>query len=201
MKFGRHDFVKLRGAVALCVLLAGAGAAAALLVVKEKRQAELALAAAEGQRNQNTARLRQSSSEEQEIKAKAVLFQDLIRRGIVGSENRLDWIELLRELRDRHRLPSVDYEIAPQQKLQSIADGYEFQSSTMRLGMRLLHEEDLLRLLGELRRDAKALIVPRECTLARLAGGTGEDRGGIEAQLRADCSLQWITVRRPEKAS
>lgn len=198
MKLGRAELLKLRGPLALCIALAATGAAGVWLVLKEKQQAARMLVAAEAQRKQNETRLLQVRSEEQEIKQKASRFLQLGARGILGSENRLDWIEQLRDLRDRQKLAEVEYEIAPQQKLDTTPDGHEFQSSNMRIELRLLHEEDLLRFLDALQKEARALVLPRECALNRQAAGSAPHNGPA-AQLKADCQLQWITIRSPEK--
>jgi len=200
MKLGRAEFIKLRGSILLCVGLIGVGAAMVVLTQREMKRAGRDLIAAELKQRQSETRLRQVSNEELEIKQKSALFQDLRERGVIGAENRLDWVELLREVRDRQKLYAVDYEISPQQKLEGSAGGYEFQSSNMRLALHLLHEEDLLRALTDLRRNARALLLPRDCVLTRLPRGTGETRGP-QAQLKADCSLQWVTIRAPREKS
>ena len=85
-------------------------------------------------------------------------------RGIIGPEQRLEWVELLKEIRDKRRLIDLQYEIAPQRLLDGNPTGrYAFHSSAMKLQLRLLHEEDLTRLIGDLRSQAKALIRVRSC--------------------------------------
>lgn len=200
MKFSSEDLVKLRGGLILCLLLSAAGGAAVFYALKEHKVAMRELVAAEQRRSDTENRLRLVSSEEREIKEKTALFQQLQTRGIIGTENRLDWVELLRETREKLRLYDVEYEILPQQQLDTTA-GHQFHLSPMRLDMRLLHEEDLLRLLQEVRTRATALVLPRECSIARLPQPAQSDRLGPQPQLTANCTLQWITVRGPEKKS
>lgn len=202
MTLTKADFAKLRGALLLFVILVAAGAATVYFTLEEQKRATLARAKAIDLRSKAETRLRLVSSEEQEIKQKSAQFQQMIDRGIVGIENRLDWVELLRETRDRNRLFEFGYEITPQEKLASVPPGYDFNSSLMKIDLPLLHEGDLLHLLDDIQRDARALVIPRECRLTRMPPRPpGSDQRGPAANLRAACTLQWITVRAPEKKS
>ena len=133
-------------------------------------------------------------SEEGEIRQKAAVFDRLAARGVIGEEERLEWVELLNEIRDRRRLPEVQYEFAPQRALERAGAGASgLYASAMKLQAQLLHEEDLVRLLGDLRERAPALIQVKRCDLSRLpAADTGKLRQG---SLRADCLIDWITLR------
>lgn len=193
MKLGAREIRKIGGSLAVLALVAAIAAAAGFAASRERRAARADLVAATALRNDAQARLRMASSEEQEIKQKAALFQALQARGIIGDERRLDWVELLREVRERHRLFAATYEISPQQKIDS-AGGFDFRTSTMRLQLPLLHEEDLLRLFADVQQQASALIVPAECAVSRLPRGGDRDAAGLPPQLRAECSLRWITV-------
>lgn len=193
MKLDAADIRKIRGSLALCLLLIAGGAGALILVEKQKLLAGAELARAEKARAQAQTRLRQVSDEEQEVKQRSAQFQLLLGRGIIGEERRLDWIELLREIRERHRLFEIDYEIAPQQKLgDDAAGGYEFRTSTMKVQVPLLHEEDLLRLIADLQVEAPALLVPRQCRLDRRPPSSAPS--ARQANLEATCTLQWITI-------
>ena len=78
---------------------------------------------------------------------------------MIGEEARLEWIELLNEIRERRRLPGIRYEFAPRRPLDRDQTGaFGLYASAMKLQARLLHEEDLTRLLSDLRERAPALI-------------------------------------------
>ena len=68
----------------------------------------------------------------------------------------------------------------------------------MKLELKLLHEEDLTRLLDDLRREAPALIQPRRCDISRLARTAAD--GVSTASLQAGCLIDWITVRKADSA-
>lgn len=195
MKFTVRDLVKLRlpilGTLTL-FLVTG------LLVWWSMQQAQKA----EHERNGAAAgmsqveqRLRQVRTEEQELKDRALMFQKMQNSGITGEERRLDWTELLRKIQQDMRLPGMSYEFGAQKSLESVnGAAFAYFSSPMRLQLRLLHEEDLLNFLARVQREAKALVLVRNCKLAPQTGGS-DGRSAI-AQLNAECELQWVTVRR-----
>jgi hypothetical protein len=64
----------------------------------------------------------------------------------------------------------------------------------MRLQLQLLHEGELLTFLAELRDAVQAMVQVRSCAIERIApGNTGQ--GNNNAQLKAECTLEWITLR------
>ena len=70
----------------------------------------------------------------------------------------------------------------------------------MQMRMKLLHEEDLLNFLADLRASAQAYLRVRRCDVERLPKAAGESRG-IPPQLGADCTIDWITIREKKAAS
>ena len=199
MKFGPHDLRRLQAGLFVMVLAVALGAAAVVFSRDRIAAAQAAFTAAQGQRNEIDGKLRQVRNEESEIRQKAALFNSLQARGVIGEEPRLEWVELLKEIRDRHRLIEVRYEFAPQHALDKAPAGtLGLYASTMKLQVRLLHEEDLTRLLGDLRRQARALIQVRRCDVARLPR-TGADNA-LQGLLQADCVIDWITVREVDKS-
>jgi hypothetical protein len=63
----------------------------------------------------------------------------------------------------------------------------------MRLQMDLLHEMDLLNLLGDLRQAGYFAV--QDCTLKRhAAAGAGPGGSGTAPALGAECELLWLTL-------
>ena len=58
-----------------------------------------------------------AQAEELEIAQKIDRYRQLAARGAIGAENRLAWVELIRDTRSRHRLGALDYEFSPQRPL------------------------------------------------------------------------------------
>ena len=190
MKLSSADFPRLRLSIATALLMVALGTASVHLTLSSTRQARIAQAAAQSERDDVDGKLRRLRSEEAEIRQKSALFNSLQARGVFGEEPRLEWAELLKAIADRHRLLDLQYEIAPQRALDDgPGSAFVFYASAMQVRLKLLHEEDLTRLLGDLRQHASALIDVRSCKLWRLPRGDGV------AQLQADCRIDWITLR------
>jgi hypothetical protein len=195
MKFGKNDFAKIRGGLLATILAIALGTACVLLSVQQTKSAKLANSTATAADTEFEKKLRQVRNEEDEIRQKSALFSNLQARGVIGEEQRLDWVELLRDIRDKRRLIDLQFEISAQRSLDSKPDNsFSFYTSTMKLQLKLLHEEDLTRFLDDLRSQAKALIQTKSCNVSRLHHVTGERSNNL-AQLHADCQIDWITVR------
>lgn len=200
MKLGRADLPQVRSALLAALLMIAAGSFGAYLAFTAERRARVELATAQQARDAIDGRLRRVRGEETEIRHKAALFDALQARGVIGDEQRLEWVELIKAISERHRLLDVRYEIAAQQPLDATAPAagdtaYAFYASRMRIELELLHEEDLTRLLDDLRRQARALIRVRQCSVERLAADGKREDG---AQLHASCLIDWITLRRAD---
>lgn len=195
----REDFRRIGLSLAAAVIMIAAGGAAVFgssqLLQAEKKDN----GAAKAKRADIQGRLARARDEEVEIKKKVARFSELSSHGIIGLEQRLDWIEQIRQIKNTRKLLDVLYEIAPQQPVDtailpgSSAD-FEFVSSSMQLKMQLLHEEDLLHFLADLRAAAQAFLRVRQCDVQRLPKSAGEGRG-IPPHLSATCTIDWITIR------
>lgn len=196
MKFEARDLKKLRWQLAIAAGLVIAACAIAYLSLIATQKAEAEYRAAAARHTQIDKKLLQVRIEEEEIKNRAALFVHLQEKGILGDEKRLDWVEMLREIQRRLRLPDMNYEFAPQKRLEGDGGGeYAFFSSSMKLRLRLMHEEDLLNFLDRVQHEAKAVVLTRSCNIARQPGSELKTPLG---QLNADCELDWITVRKAD---
>ncbi len=195
MKLNPSDWRKLQLSLAAFLALSLAGGTLVFYSQEKLQRAKIQLAGADAQKQQAEGKLKQVKDEESEIKLKASLFSNLVARGIVGEEQRLDWVELLRDIRNNRRIIDMQYEFAPQQTMPGTLGNWNFYVSTMQLQMQLLHEEDLLNVLADLRNTAKAQILVKACETTRLP--RQEAATGIKANLQAQCSLDWVTVRGP----
>ena len=198
MKLTTADFAKLQYSLLAALLMAAIGAGSVFFALNQSKAAKVARNAAQAERNEFAGKLDRVRSEEREIKQKSAVFAELQKRGVVGEEQRLEWVELLKDIRDKRRLIDLQYEFAPQRALEITAAGapasaYAFYASSMKMQVKLLHEEDLTRLLGDLRQQAAALIQVKACNVSRIAHGAGES--SLAAQLQADCLIDWITLR------
>ena len=124
-------------------------------------------------------------------------FIELYRRGIVGREHRLNWIETLRVASEHVKLPGLTYSISPQKKYSpgfSVNLGkFSLYSSTMKLNINMLHEGDLSRLIKDMNEHAEGIFTVTECNFTRPNKDLIESRDAVN--IRADCELQWLNIR------
>ena len=126
-------------------------------------------------------------------------FRDLQTAGIVGEEQRLAWIETLREVAAQVQLPSLRYRIERRTAYEAglALDGvYRPFSTVVRIEAGLLHEGDLERLIRELAVRGAGLHRIERCDVHR-AGPSFVMRPGA-INLSAKCDLRWITLTRVE---
>jgi hypothetical protein len=195
VRFTREELRKLALPSALALALLAAGAAiiwsgdAALAAAKRQ------IAAAEAERAQAAERLARISEEEREVTAKLDVYKQLKSLNILGEERRLEWADAITRIRTQRELLDLSYRV-DRQKLLLSAPGkpanVDIFASTMRVQLALLHEEDLLRFLNDLRNSGNAYYSVKSCTLNR----TGPTATGttITPRLRADCEIDLVTI-------
>lgn len=196
MSLTREELRRLALPLVLALALLGAGAALIWTGNRSLADALRALAAAQSERSQNTERLARISEEEREVKEKLQVYDHLKRLNILGEENRLEWADAMTRIRAQRDLLDLKYRVERQRLLASVPGkpgNVDFHASAMRVELALLHEEDLLRFLGDLRDSGNAYYVVRRCALSR----TGQAAPGsptLSPRLRADCDIDLVTV-------
>ena len=194
MKIGVNDLSKLRFSLLAALLMSAAGAAAVYASLTLNQAAIVEKSAARTERNEFDGKLKRVRNEESEIKLKSAIFNTLQTQGIIGDEQRLEWVELLKSIRDKRRLFDLQYEIEPQRPLDAGArSGLAFFASAMKIQLKLLHEEDLTRFIDDLRRNAPALILVNNCNVSRLPQQQSA-ASDVQAHLLAECRIDWITI-------
>ncbi len=203
MKLSQRDFKKIQWATLLliaCLLVAGLTVWLAVKQQKTARQENLRHTAAEREIAANLVRAR---NEEQELRDKIIRFEALKQRGIVGTEQRLDWVEIINQIKKEHRIVKFDYEISPQRKADAAlipdgadAGGLSFMASQMKLTLTLLHEGELLQVLDDLRNQAPAWISLRACQITRQKmSPVAAVQPTANAAIQAECTLEWLTIK------
>lgn len=189
------NFPSIRRSLLTFIALIALGAAAAFAALRIATEAKIANRQALAQREELRSQLARTSSEETEVRARIGRYREIQARGIVGQERRLEWIERIAQIRKARRLGDIRYELSPQRPAQlpggSTVGGDEFMASTMKLQMPLLHEDDLLGFLIDLTGSVSAFPRVRVCNVERSVDAA-PDTG---TRLRADCTVDWITVR------
>ena len=117
--------------------------------------------------------------------------------GLVGEERRLSWVESLESTNDVLRLPTLTYNLLPQEEFKR--PGFKpkrqvsVMSSPMDLSIGMLHEEDLFALLEGLRMSIRNLFTVDSCSMNRK---TAIDRSldTKKANLQTICTIRWVTI-------
>ena len=130
------------------------------------------------------------------MREKIEVYQELKRLNILGEERRLEWADAMTRIRANRELLDLRYRVERQRPLISVAGkpgSVDFYASTRQVNLALMHEEDLLRFLGDLRESGNAYYAVRRCAMTR-TGQVPTASGGLVPRLRADCSIDLITA-------
>jgi hypothetical protein len=159
------------------------------------RIAQARFGVAQSERRQNAERLARIAEEEREVNQKMDVYKQLKALNILGEEQRLEWADAINRIRVQRELLDVRYRIE-RQKLLNSAPGkpanVDFFASTMRVEMQLLHEEDLLRFLADLRASGNAYYSVKKCALTRTAQAAGG--ATMTPRLQAACDIDLVTI-------
>jgi hypothetical protein len=192
---GAGQRLAVPGIVAAALIAGGVGAVLLTQQLVRKAAGDQQAVATERQTAQD--KLARATDEEREIRERLVDYRKLLDRGVIGDEQRLDWVERIGEIKTARKLFDVRYSIDAQRAVEypGVAAGgdVEFLASSMKLDMSLLHEEDLFRFLDDLRRAISAHVVVRSCTLQRSDRPTTER--GLAPRLQATCDIDLVTIR------
>ena len=116
-----------------------------------------------------------------------IFHKGLEAHGIRGPEQRLRWVDLMRQLPGETGVDHVSFQLAPQRpfaRLPTDSGGpLQLSASAVTLQAEGIHEGRLLRFLEALQARTPGLLVIRACELERTAG-----------PVHANCSLDWITL-------
>jgi DNA-binding SARP family transcriptional activator len=195
MRFTREELRRLLAPLAIAMALVLAGAAFIWSANGALAAAQRQLLAAQAERRQNAERLARIAEEEREVSQKIDLYRRLKNLNILGDEQRLEWADAMTRIRTQRELLDLRYSVERQKLMFSAAGkpaNVDFYSSTMKVDLALLHEEDLLRFLADLRQSGNAFYSVRRCDLTR----TGQAVGGatMTPRLRALCDIDLITI-------
>lgn len=126
-------------------------------------------------------------------------YRTLLTRGLLGDEQREAWRGLLRRAREHARLDTFSYELTVRKPFpanEGTDSALLRYRSTMSLETGFAHELDFLVFIEKLMAEAPALVVPTQCALTRTPAGS--DTHNPPPPLAAQCTLDWITLKRRE---
>lgn len=205
MMLERPDLRRLAVPFAAALLLAGIGAAALVLTESSLAEAEKLKNAQHERLVAARDRLAKVSEEEQEIRTNLVQFKKVSDLGMAAGEKRLEWIEALVAIQKNRRLFQVQYTLEPQRGVdypgltqQQKGGGAIFMASRLKLELLLLHEEDLLNFLADLRSLGDSFPSLRSCSISRTESVFAAG-GPMRPRLRASCVVDMITLKAADK--
>jgi hypothetical protein len=194
--FSKEGFRALRitwlilGLAIIAAALVGWGSY--LYLQKEKRDGLMS----KRQLQEAKARVDKAQREREDLKASSEIFQDLVNRGILQQESRLDFIERLDRLKDQYRLLGLEYEISAQRPLPlnagRVFNSIDVLGSHVKMRVLALHEGDALAFLEDLATPKRGFNPINRCTLRKIDAGTA---GTLAPRVEALCSLEWISLR------
>ena len=125
------------------------------------------------------------------------LYSEYKSSGLVGDERRLSWIESLESTNQVLRLPTLAYNLNPQEDFKRpgfrLERDVSVMSSSMDLTIGMLHEEDLFALLEGLRLSIRNLFTVDSCSIVR-PSPVDRSLDTKEANLRTNCTIRWVTI-------
>ncbi len=195
MKLKRADFALLRWPLLLLVV---ALALMSLLIwgsSGEHRRLQLRAKEAEQADMRARGELLEVRAQETNYRSFSSQFEVLQAQGLTGEERRLDWIDTVRRLRERHHLQTLEYEISAQRNfVASLAPptGLNPRTSAVTLHFTTLHEGDLISFLDGLEQQAPGIFRQTRCDIQRLPAMLTDS---ASARLTARCDYDWLTLK------
>ena len=127
----------------------------------------------------------------------AAIYGQLQADGVVGGDQRLNWVQDARDAGNALGLPYLRYTTSPQRAFEApwLIPGVSapVTVSVMELQMGLVHEQDLLRLFARLR-ESPGLFQVQSCALERL--GQDATPEPDKANITGTCQLAWFSLPR-----
>jgi hypothetical protein len=166
---------------------------------KAVKKAASELSAAEGQLAEARERVQRSGEEYDNIIRFTQPYRELQRRGLVGEEQRLNWVDGLRNANADAQLYGVEWELGPQQPYAFTGDvnagSLQIQQTLMKMRFGLLYEEDVGRFFRLLAAQNVGSFAVNSCSLQRAF--TEPFQPSNQPMLKAECELAWITIPLP----
>lgn len=190
-----EELKALRVPLILLLVVLAAAAGAIYYTDLLRQQSQTTLVRAQAQLREAQTRMQRSGDEKSIIIQYVGKYRQLENAGFIGEEQRINWIDAMRNANARTDLFGVSYEIGAQQPYAHAAElapgSIALKQSRMKLDFRLLHEGDLLRFFDALREQGAGLFHLDQCTLRRTEAGTTLR---YQPNIAANCELAWITA-------
>lgn len=201
MKFTSRHLNEIKVPLAALAAVVVAGAVLISWTRAQIQQGQRALSAQETQLREARNRFQRSGEERDLIVRYKPPYEALRNAGLIGPEQRINWLDALRATNQQARLFGTEYQVSMQQPY-PYAQDYNaprlgMAQSVMKVNLRLAHEGELLRFFRQLEAQGAGAFDINECRIERTS--SADAPLGPQANLRAECELAWITIN-PEPA-
>lgn len=196
MNFAAAEIRKLIVPLLVLAALLGAGVFLVQAAGRSLERANDRLAATQKDLDKARERLARIAEEEREVKEKLAIYRRLTALHVIGHERRLEWADAMSRIRKSRDLLDLRYRVDPQKELVSVPGkpgNVDFFTSTMKVDIALLDENDLFDFLSDLRASGNAYYSVRRCAIDRV--NQAPAAGAMAPRLRADCVIDLITVQ------
>lgn len=203
MTFSKSDFPHIKWSLLIFLFVLCAGGTA--IMVSENLIAQSQRDQHNAMRQLSEARSRLATAEEdhKNMQTYTLEYNALLKRNVIGNDQRLDWIEGLEKIHKQNRVPGFmefKYAIAPQKPYipaPPLDNGnFDLNLSGMTLQFDLQHEEQLTAFFDALRTGINGWFIIDHCALERTAAATADaDDFGIAHHLKAECTGGWLTLK------
>lgn len=124
-------------------------------------------------------------------------YNDYKKRSIIGSTQRLQWIEILQALAIEYYIPNVQFTLESTTIEEETTSPYwhqdiNIQVTPMHLEMRLIHEGDLFRLMSGYLQKAQGMFSIDTCEINRKEAD--KDINYTDSEIKAICDIHWYTL-------
>ncbi|MBI1174935.1 MAG: hypothetical protein GC139_06685 [Sideroxydans sp.] len=195
----KSDLPHIKWGLLALLLASGASGAAILFSQNFLAGSQQAHKTAERQLTEARRNLSAATDDQQNMASYAQEYSILLKRNIIGNEQRLDWVDALERLRHRNFVLDFSYNISPQHSYQppvSLDPGnFNLNRSDMTLSFDLLHTGQLVNFFNALQADSKGWFMLDGCSITRIAGTINNSGPGTTPQLKAECKGGWLTLK------
>lgn len=199
MTFSKSDFALIKWSLFTFLLVLALGSAAIIASEDYIARAQVEQRATQRQLNEARKQLAAAEEDRENMNTYTLEYGSLLERNIIGSDQRLDWIEGLDRIHQQNRVQDFKYAIAPQQMYTPApaldSGNFEPYLSTMTLQFNLLHEGQLINFFDTLRNDIKGWFIIDHCSIERDSLASNPAKHNSSAQLKADCTGGWLTLK------
>ena len=206
MTFSKSDFPHIKWSLFIFLLVVGVGSI--IIVASENfiAQSQREQRNAKRQLSEARSRLATANEDHENMRTYTLEYNALLKRNIIGNDQRLDWIEGLDKIHKQNRVPGFmefKYAIAPQKPYKPAPPldngNFDLNLSDMTMQFELLHEEQLTAFFDAMRTDINGWFIIDRCALERTAAAPDNDNGlrasSATPQLKAECTGGWLTLK------